>query len=260
MGQYYVLINPDKKEIVNSWEDYGSKLMEWSYCEENEPCVLMNLIADRWKGDRVFAVGDYADLNDPRENWYPEYRKMAEEFGNENIYRYAAENFTNIKDNIDSENHHWKRIYNHKTKQFIDLGKRPIEQVRWNDKIKEAVLCKIEPLMLLLAMGNGRGGGDYYGICDMDEMMTKLGLAIIHKAIDQVENWWFSVMDSDHTLALVGSWCSSSKYIEVSDNENAPEGYTEFRPDFTGNNPLIPYTRAAELMEKLRTEKTGCKE
>ena len=32
-------------------------------------------------------------------------------------------------------------------------------------------------------------------------------------------------------------------------------GYEEFAPDFTENDPLIPYTKAEELMEKLRKEK-----
>lgn len=52
-----------------------------------------------------------------------------------------------------------------------------------------------------------------------------------------------------------GSWCSSTRYIEVSNDECTPTGYEEFAPDFTENDPLIPYTKAEELMEKLRKEK-----
>ena len=54
---------------------------------------------------------------------------------------------------------------------------------------------------------------------------------------------------------LVGSWCSSTRYIEVSNDECTLTGYEEFAPDFTENDPLIPYTKAEELMEKLRKEK-----
>lgn len=58
MGQYYKVVNIDKKEYMYS--DGGIKLMEWSY--NRNPLVLniMKKLANEWKGDRVFVVGDYA--------------------------------------------------------------------------------------------------------------------------------------------------------------------------------------------------------
>lgn len=225
MGQYYKLINIDKREFVEPWPlDCGAKLMEWSYCRAGMACALMNLIADKWKGDRVYVVGDYADLSNPAENWYEEYQKATTEVTCENLYAYATENFKDISNEADSEYHDWKRIYNHRTKQFIDLEKCPVEWIWWNDETKEPVISNIAPLGLLLAMGNGRGGGDYH---------------------------------SSDNGNLVGSWCASARYIEISDDKNTPTGYKEFAPDFTENHPLVPYTSAAELMEKMRKEKNA---
>lgn len=73
-------------------------------------------------------------------------------------------------------------------------------------------------------MGNDRGGGDYR-------------------------------RSNGENFNLVGSWCSSTRYVEVSNDECTPAGYKEFAPDFTENNPLIPYTKAEEMMEKLRKKK-----
>jgi hypothetical protein len=87
MGQYYKLVNFDKREFVESWPlDCGAKLMEWSYCRAGMACALMNLIAGSWKGDRVYAVGDYADLEYSNENWFAEYKEMADELGTDNVY------------------------------------------------------------------------------------------------------------------------------------------------------------------------------
>lgn len=225
MGQYYKLVNFDKREFVEPWPlDCGAKLMEWSYCRAGMACALMNLIAGSWKGDRVYVVGDYADLEYSDENWFAEYKEMADELGTDNVYGYATENFKDITEEVDAEFHDWKKIYNHRKKQFIDLSKCPVEWVWWDDEAKKPVLSNVAPLGLLLAMGNDRGGGDYH-------------------------------RNNGENFNLVGSWCSSTRYIEVSNDECTPAGYEEFAPDFTECDPLIPYTKAEELMEKLRKEK-----
>lgn len=211
MGQYYRLVNFDKKEFVESWGlDNGAKLTEWAYCRAEMSCALMNLVAGRWKGDRVYVVGDYADLSDSSTNWYEVYKEITDEIGTEKACGYATENFKDITSEVDADFHDWNRIYNHFTKQFIDLHKCPIEWTWRDDETKELCISSFAPLALLLAMGNDRGGGDYYG---------------------NNEN-------------LVGSWCDFVKYIEVSNDEHTPEGYTEFAPDFTEHDPMIPYTDA----------------
>lgn len=176
-------------------------------------CALMNLVAGRWKGDRVYVVGDYTDLENTSVNWYEACEEISNEVGVDAIYSYVTANFKDISSEVDAEFHNWKRIYNHYTKQYIDLSKDPIEWVWWDEEIKEAVVSSIAPLGLLLAMGNGRGGGDYHG----------------------------------RNADLVGSWCNFTKYIEISNDECIPIGYVEFTPNFTEHNPLIPYTKAEEM-------------
>lgn len=51
MGQYYKVVNIDKKEYM--YAEGGIKLMEWSY---NRNPLVLNMIkklANEWKGDRV---------------------------------------------------------------------------------------------------------------------------------------------------------------------------------------------------------------
>lgn len=217
MGQYYKLVNFDKKEFVEPWSlDCGAKLTEWSYCRAPMVCALMNLIAEKWKGDRVYVVGDYADLDDTSVNWYKACKEIVHEIGVDNIYSYATENFKNITKEVDTGLYDWKRIYNHYTKQFIDLSKCPIEWTWLDDETKELCISSFAPLALLLAMGNGRGGGDYHG----------------------------------HNADLVRSWCNFTKYIEISNDECILEGYEEFAPDFTEHNPMILYTKVVREKNK----------
>ena len=61
----------------------------------------------------------------------------------------------------------------------------------------ENIEYKVAPLSLLLALGNGRGGGDYRG----------------------------------NNCKYVGSWCKTTKYITVQ-NEKPSEDYKEFKPNF----------------------------
>lgn len=58
MGQYYVVVNIDKKEYMSS--EGGVKLMEWSYNRNSLVLNLMRKLANEWKNDRVFVIGDYA--------------------------------------------------------------------------------------------------------------------------------------------------------------------------------------------------------
>jgi hypothetical protein len=88
MGQYYKLINFDKKEFVNPHE-LGSGLKAWE-CLANHPgvaaamivlmvsspeirgggdlnsehCDICHCFIGRWAGDRVALVGDYAEVSD----------------------------------------------------------------------------------------------------------------------------------------------------------------------------------------------------
>lgn len=67
MGQYYKIINVDKKEYIKPWDfGCGAKLLEWGYLVSRHSSngfvsAFRKLLSTRWKGDRVYVVGDYAE-------------------------------------------------------------------------------------------------------------------------------------------------------------------------------------------------------
>lgn len=83
MGQYFKLVNLDKKEVVNPWDIAGSaKFWEWLYNPQARVLVWLlrqsdedgggDIRADereryttlgRWAGDRVTLIGDYDSSN-----------------------------------------------------------------------------------------------------------------------------------------------------------------------------------------------------
>ena len=216
MGQYYKVVNIDKKEYMYS--DGGIKLMEWSY--NRNPLVLniMKKLANEWKGDRVFVVGDYALSGDRIDNEsnekdydYDLLEKIEKEldiYDREDggypitIYHFADKNYQEIKlENIKDEE--YKYIYNHKRKEFINLDHCPLA---WLYKEKNNyVQVKIAPISLLLALGNGMGGGDYWS---------------------NNEN-------------LVGKYINEVQDLEIT-KEPLNIDYTEFRPEFY-EGVYIPY-------------------
>lgn len=189
MGQYYRIVNFDKKEFLSSW-DYGCdpQLMEFSYIgddlKSNEFVgALINLLQDSWKNDRVLVVGDYSNVDYAKEK-LPEkadfISSLYDEFcldKNESFY-YCDEEL-NFKKVTDVKSKKAKRyLINNKTKEYIDLKHLPIE---WSYEDEKGVhYTSIFPLTLLIAFGNGLGSGDYKG----------------------------------NNFGYVSSWCDSSRYID----------------------------------------------
>jgi hypothetical protein len=143
MGQYYKIIfladtKHSGKEIIRMWLEpfryrNGSKLMEHSYIG-NEMMTqieyLLSVDGMFYKG-RIVWAGDYADPEDGlKENLH----QLAVENGT-----YQAPRATNMTT--------YRYIVNHTKKQYVDKSTCGI----------------IHPLALLVAEGNERGGGDYYG-------------------------------------------------------------------------------------------------
>ena len=82
----------------------------------------------------------------------------------------------------------YRYVYNHSTKQFLD----------YNRILQSDCVPLIYPLVLLLAVGNGYGNGDYH----------------------------------HYNENLVGSWALTSAEIEVSKELLPVDGYSELIPDF----------------------------
>lgn len=219
MGQYYRIINLDKKEYIKPY-DYkvGAKLMESSFItnagETNDYMLaLSNLIKTHWKGDRVVMVGDYVNLytiddfefNNTVKQFYKkicnskEYQKLGvvnEDDTYYSLYDFIdGNNFKNVKyiyDDILTNKTIPQYLCNPKTKEYVDLRNLPIE-----DECKDGSYLSIYPLPLLIAMGNGLGLGDY----------------------------------NDINKDYVGDWCDISQYIFFT-NE-CPNGYTLYKYPFT---------------------------
>lgn len=171
MGQYYKAVNIDKKEFVSP--SGGVKLMEWNWVGNHTVGTLLTLLKGKWKGDRVIIAGDY--YTDEGDN----------KFGYDEDF-----NFYNV-DDLDWKEHPVEEIniekgflINETKKLFVDISNVPEDEDGW--KISSTIL---------LACGNGRGGGDYRAEADEE---------------------------------LVGDWAGDN----ISFSENKPKGYEELKVGF----------------------------
>lgn len=231
MGQYYIAVNIDKKEYIEP--DCSVKLMEWSYNRNPLVLNLMKKLANEWKGDRVFVVGDYALSKDridtekkPVEKNY-DYEVLEKIEKELNIYGkkdrgYDITLYGSAKDNFKEieleklENEEYRYIYNHNKKEFINLDHCPLA---WLYKEKgNYKQVKVSPLSLLLALGNGMGGGDYWG--------------------------------NNHNM--VGKYIGDVDKLEIT-KEPLKVNYSEFRPEFYEDD-YVPYNEIPNEI-KLQKEK-----
>ena len=89
MGQYFKLINLDKKEYVSPYDIDGvGKLWEWM-ANINECGVITLLLSERWAGDRVALVGDY-DESKLYDIASTEYKNVSKDAGN--LYKNYKQN------------------------------------------------------------------------------------------------------------------------------------------------------------------------
>lgn len=190
MGQYYHIgISTGLKTLVNYRKvkdgDYqGAKLMEHSYFH-NE---LMDAVANFLHGNpaRLLWCGDYAGDDEVKEKTSDElcYKDL---WGDDPLRDGVNEFVFQKCDNFQYEGHY---LVNHDKNQFVSFDRAMKE-----NKCYWAKDLRINPISLLTALGNGRGGGDYGG-----------------------EN-----------EKLVGSWAWDK--IEVTDS--VPVGYEELEAKFT---------------------------
>ena len=210
MGQYYVIANFDKKEYLHphKWGN-GMKLTEFSYTGNYLSTALLNLLKGRWNGDRVYLIGDYADLTDQDENWYSTAKALSQELdihdGDYQNYpdscslqNYVIANFKQLTmSKVGHKRTSAHYVYNHCKNEVLCLDHLPVFHID-----PDGWKWQIAALNLLLAMGNGRGGGDYRG----------------------------------HNEELVGSWVNDSEYLEVTTHPlPAHAMFKEVHPDFHEN-------------------------
>lgn len=220
MGQYYLIVNIDKKEYI---EPDLLKLMETSYIGNPYPETVVDLLAGRWKGDRVMWCGDYAQ-NEPHFKEFMkgiDLDKLEEDIikqGHFDIKSIKA-NFGSVKDYIkEAFNYYFLAEYaftkiepNYSPNSVVERPGACVEFILNEDK-KEAVAVPfyrhahldytIHPLPLLTATSNGRGGGDYEGI-NMEYVGSWAGdrlSAIINDFSDSKDNKYIKLLDENYQI------------------------------------------------------------
>lgn len=213
MGQYYLVANVDKQEYMEC--NHFLKLMEWSYNRNELVLTMEKLMTNRWKGDRIYVIGDYAGSEEGcahSEVLRELEKELLKEQAGISLYGHICNHFKKIKCTNNRTNYRY--IFNHNTKSYVDMEHCPLNTMlgafKDHDKWYHATIA---PLPLLLALGNGLGGGDYYG-------------------------------NNDH---LVGAWARDSDKIEICEELKFPE-YRELQPDFY-EDELVPYTEKEQRIQ-----------
>ena len=158
MGQYYdILINQDNKYYHSDRKVDGerkyAKLMEHSWFENDMLKCISNFIYQ--KPSEVFWVGDYADSVNKKINTLSverikEIYNLTYRNKDDNIKELSLKsaNQISLKDRF---------LVNHTKKIFIDGN-------LYFDLAQDTDGWCTHPLSLLTALGNGQGGGDYFGV------------------------------------------------------------------------------------------------
>ena len=146
MGQYYMGIilgeeNKENKEIIRLFIQAfkGAKLLEHSYPGNEFVNTFETFLTPEgmFYKSRVVWAGDYADNE----------KNMDENLNHHMIKHPQKSYFEMMKGDILQLDESYIYIINHTTKQYVDKNK-----------------YNFHPLPLLIAEGNGMGGGDYYGV------------------------------------------------------------------------------------------------
>jgi hypothetical protein len=141
MGQYYKPINLDDKQWLYTHDyDTGLKLMEHSWIGNQFVGVVMNLMlkGGLWFKKRIVWAGDYyGDQGEEVHHW------NNHDSDDDKIHPTIF---------MDKETQKKAKLVNHTKKLYVRYDEMPTKEVEW----------VINPLPLLTALGNGRGGGDYY--------------------------------------------------------------------------------------------------
>lgn len=140
MGQYYKPINLDNKQWLSPWAcDNGAKLMEHSWIGNNFVGAVMSLLSEggAWFKSRIAWAGDY----------YGDSNGEIDHYGN-----CSDSSEINSEKFMPNEEQEKAILINHSKKMYVRYDEMPICGDGWT----------VNPLPLLTALGNNRGGGDYH--------------------------------------------------------------------------------------------------
>ena len=119
MGQYYKIVNLDRKEFLNTYTfNDGAKLLEFGCSSEGVLTGLAILLADgngrgggdlhsddpiigSWAGNRIVIAGDYADEeNFLQKDQIMKYLMLSDDKDRPNLYAYAHKFFKDISEKV----------------------------------------------------------------------------------------------------------------------------------------------------------------
>lgn len=157
MGQYYSIVNLDSNTAIRP---ESLKLMEFSYLDTLSVNALYTLLAGDWKGARIATVGDYAEPAD--------FDSIPAVIDGEDTPYMTARTEYDAHDNANAlpETQYARYAVNLDTNEYVDRTHTPINNLylaETHDGMECAYAERVEPLTILTSIGNGRGGGDYYG-------------------------------------------------------------------------------------------------
>ena len=176
MGQYFKCINIDHREFIES--SGGLKLMEHSYIGNSVTDLANYLLSPEgpWHQSRIVWAGDYMDdglyldqikdLDHYLSLVEKDYEEYSTEYNREEVSLYsvaehfqqAEEPWSEVLDRIATS---YPYFLNHTKKEYVDL--QTIRQDRYG--------YRIHPLPILTSSGNGRGGGDFWGLPQNDALV-----------------------------------------------------------------------------------------
>ncbi len=150
MGQYYIVLNIDKKQY---FRPFLQKLMEHSWME----CVMMKMFAHLilheigpWSRDHIIWAGDYGKTPWPtdKDNW-------------SFVGGYVFNSFFIVKEIEQSD---VKIFVNLDKNQYVNLRNCPKSNlIPLDNSSSDSMYSVVHPVPILLSDGNGLGLGDYKG-------------------------------------------------------------------------------------------------
>jgi hypothetical protein len=152
MGQYFIFVNLDKKEV---YKPLGRKL--WEICANNDAKILAFLLrkssergggdiekdykyAGRWAGDRILVIGDYDEskLYDIAEKEYTDITKEATEEFNDFMGTDDLKIISSLEELLEYTNKYKKEIEERKK----ELSQKLKEIAEEKDEEKREALIK----------------------------------------------------------------------------------------------------------------------
>ena len=197
MGQYYRLVDVDRREAVSaiagSWSLGSLKLCGSTHRDNGFTDLAATLLTGRWRGDRVMYVGDYAwralaerpeRVEEPGAGTFRALAALREE--GETADPYGDESYADISDLVivppsalrpylqlrgeaaaepkavpEIAIEHRRFVVDVDKGVYYDRAKLPVSYAE-EDAFGNRVFAMFhDPLLILLAQGNGLGSGDY---------------------------------------------------------------------------------------------------